>query len=439
MQLDRQPTVDRDLREAPNDITAEQAFLGSAMNGNGAIARSPWLEPEDFHEPVHGRIFTALRREVAAGRQASAGTIGHLFGSDQALIDLGGSGYVRRLEDAALTVINPLDYARVIKHLSRKRQLVAIADELREAAMDGGSGVDPVEIIGALRKRIEAATNDPTLIRSRGIQDVVDEIVRDLDQPAVRWSTGIPALDESLGGGVSEGYVIGIEARPKSFKTGTAHTLTVAAAAAGVPVHYFALEMGGSRLVRRMLGHVGRFNSASLKHRDATAMHLVLRAREAMPDCITIDDCPGLTFDRLRAAATQHVLQRGTKVFVLDYWQLVRPSGRVQNQAAFLDEVAQWCADHAKEHQATWLIAGQQNREGFTRGSDGLIMACDWHAVLHKHDVRFHDPRLGPVETIWMDVKHARDGIAEPIGTAEHAVLMIDPNGPHLAQIPGSA
>ena len=126
-------------------------------------------------------------------------------------------------------------------------------------------------------------------------------------------------------------------------------------------------------------------------------------------------DKPGLKFSRLRAEAAQQRMINGTRVFVLDYWQLVRPDGKVPNKADFMGEVADWCAEDAHEHGTTWIVLSQENRAGESLGSDGLARACDYLAQLHKHEQLFHGPGLDGVETLWWDVKFSRDGSSEPI------------------------
>ena len=221
-----------------------------------------------------------------------------------------------------------------------------------------------------------------------------------------------------------------------THNTGCAHSLLLTLARQAVPSAYFALEMGSGRLAKRMLGHIGGFNSAMFKHvddRTITRTVEATRALGALP--LWFVDCPGMKFARLRAAAAQLATAYGVRAFVLDYWQLVNPDQPTRNKADFLADVAQWCADHAHEHGTTWLICSQENRTGESYGSDGLVKACDWHAVLHKHEQKLH---LGEtqVETLWMDVKFARDGNGDSIGDEKNPVLYIDPRGPHLAELP---
>lgn len=438
----------------PSSIEAEQALVGSALVNNAVVERCPWLEASDFLEPVHGRIWGVIRDAVRLRNRVDPITLKRLFDHDPSLQDLDGAEYLARMARAADTIGNAVDYARHVKELSKRRELFAIADELRARALDPTERDDPASIMASYASRIEAVCLDETRPLAKHISEVIDGLEDRILNPPQMWRLGIPALDSSIGGetddglgaGVPEGYVIGFEARMKSFKSGCCHTALLALARNGVPSCYFALEMGSGRLAQRILGQVGGFNSAMFRFGDEQLLHRVRQAREMSRDgLMSLDeapmyfiDQPGLRFSRLRAAANQMMRHHGVRAFVLDYWQLVQPDERVTNKADFLAEVAQWCADHAHEHNTTWFLASQENRAGESYGSDGLAKACDWLAVLHKHEEKMHLHPTGAVETLWAEVKHARDSSGCNIGDEDRPVLYINMAGPHLAQLPGT-
>lgn len=429
------PGLTPDPIKPPSSIEAEQAILGSALVNNAVLDRCPWLEPGDFFEPVHGRIWQEMRDELNAGRRADAVTLKRFFDADGALAELDGGQYLTQLARFGEPISAAVSYAQHVKKLARLRELCAIGQEVSERA--SADDADDASVIWSnFATRLDRVLFDDSRPIAKAAREVCIDILECLEKPRQLWSTGIPALDASIGGGIQDGYVLGFEARPKNFKSGTAHSLLLALARQGVPSAYFALEMGSSRLAKRMLGHIGGFNSAMFKHVDEHTITRTVeasRALSALP--LWFVDCPGMKFSRLRATAAQLTAAYGVKAFVLDYWQLVNPDQPTRNKPDFLAEVAQWCADHAHEHGTTWLICSQENRTGESYGSDGLVKACDWHAVLHKHDQKFF---LGEnaVETLWMDVKYARDGSGDSIGDEKTPVLYIDPNGPHLAQLP---
>lgn len=420
----------------PKNIEAEVAILGSALVNNTVIDQCPWLEADDFFEPVHGRIWETMTQALAMGRKADPISIRRLFDTDQSLADMDGGAYLARLAHAADSIINAVEYAREVKDTARLREVFHIGEQLRQRAADPQMGNSASAIVGEFRAQLDALCVDATRPMAKHVSHVIEDIVARIESPPKIWSTGIPAIDKSIGGGIFEDYVIGIDARPKTFKTGVAHTLLLALASQRVPSCYFALEMGSSRLAQRMLGQIGKFNSAMFRYGGDSLKQRVLESRPMLDSLpLWFIDAPGLKFSRLRAEAAQQRMVNGVRVFVLDYWQLVQPDGKSQNKADFLGEVADWCAQDARRHKTTWIVLSQENRSGESLGSDGLGRACDYHAVLHKHDQLFHGPGLDGVETLWWDVKFSRDGSSKNIGSADSPVLYISKHGPHLAEI----
>jgi len=221
-----------------------------------------------------------------------------------------------------------------------------------------------------------------------------------------------------------------------THNTGVAHTLLLAMARQRIPSCYMALEMGSARLTQRMIGQLGKFNSAMFQYGGEQIRQRVTEARPMLDGLpLWFIDAPGMKFSRLKAEAAQQRMVNGVRVFVLDYWQLVCPDGKTGNKADFLGEVADWCARDAHEHGTTWIVLSQENRAGESLGSDGLARACDYLAQLHKHEQLFHGPGLDGVETLWWDVKFSRDGSGKNIGSADSPVLYISKHGPHLAEI----
>ena len=85
-------------REVPHNVEAEQALLGAILVNNEAGHRvMGFLEPQQFHEPVHGRIFEACQKLIERGQIATPVTLKSYFENDDALVDVGGAQYLARL------------------------------------------------------------------------------------------------------------------------------------------------------------------------------------------------------------------------------------------------------------------------------------------------------------------------------------------------------
>jgi replicative DNA helicase len=188
------------VRRQPHSIEAEQAVLGSALCNNAVLDRCPWLEPTDFFEPVHARIWAAMREARAKGELADALVLKRLFDADAALAELDGAGYLKRMAYAAETLFDAREHARLIKDLAKRRELIAIAEDLRERAFDPAEPEDPGGIVASCRPRLEALCLDETRPPAGHVSQVIDGLVREIEHPRPVWRTGVPALDTSLGG-----------------------------------------------------------------------------------------------------------------------------------------------------------------------------------------------------------------------------------------------
>jgi len=67
------PLLGLSHRLPPSNVQAEQALLGALLANNKAYERvSEFLAPENFADPVHGRIYQAIARRIEAGQLADA-------------------------------------------------------------------------------------------------------------------------------------------------------------------------------------------------------------------------------------------------------------------------------------------------------------------------------------------------------------------------------
>lgn len=121
------------------NVEAEQAFLGAVLLDNsipGSLVDGP--KPEDFFEPVHGRIYERALGLLESQRTANPVTLRRYFETDQAIAELGGPVYLMRLTEGAQGLLAPRELADMIVGDARARRL---ADALR-AGLDAASQPD---------------------------------------------------------------------------------------------------------------------------------------------------------------------------------------------------------------------------------------------------------------------------------------------------------
>ncbi|MFM7302331.1 MAG: DnaB-like helicase N-terminal domain-containing protein, partial [Alphaproteobacteria bacterium] len=130
-------------RIPPSNLAAEQALLGALLANNKAFERvGEYLAPEHFADPVHGRIFHAIKRRVEAGQLADAVTLRAEFEHSGLLDEVGGPAYLAQLLSAMVGVINAGEYGQVIYDAWLRRQLVDLGEVLVNRAFGAEAELD---------------------------------------------------------------------------------------------------------------------------------------------------------------------------------------------------------------------------------------------------------------------------------------------------------
>jgi RecA-family ATPase len=134
--MDYAPEVNAGL---PHSLEAEQALLGSILVNNAGvdIARRV-IQPDDFIEPVHSRIYAEILRRVDDPEHEQVGpqAIMHLFRDDPALEEVEGPRYLVRLAEAASPIVNVRPYAETIADCAARRVVAETGQAIYRSAAD---------------------------------------------------------------------------------------------------------------------------------------------------------------------------------------------------------------------------------------------------------------------------------------------------------------
>lgn len=115
----------------------EQALIGGLLADNRMLTRvGDMIAPALFADPLHGRIYEAIRDRIDRGETANFLTLRAAFEDDAALVRAGGARYLARLENAVVATFQLADYAEILRDLWRRRELLLAAHEAGEIATD---------------------------------------------------------------------------------------------------------------------------------------------------------------------------------------------------------------------------------------------------------------------------------------------------------------
>lgn len=380
----------------PLSYEAEYAFLGAVLLANRAIDRPrEFLLPSHFAEPLHGRIYQACLDLLAAGKILNAITLKVALGEDPDLDRLGGNAFLARLVGGAATVINALDYARLIYSTYMRREIIWVGEQMIAEAFNP-EGVDEeliVEKIGAqiaaLNQQLALATGKkkPGLKPPRVYVGEALELARVAqmrlpgDVPGI--ATGLSEFDRRVGG-LMPGDMMILGGRPSMGKSSLgitiAHNVAKRLQSGGTRQHvlFFSPEMSGAQIGARLLGfgaHVSQMSQRTGPISSDQMRDLEEEADRLAEINLWVDDAPIRFVDQLSQRARDYARNAPVGLIVVDYLQLI---GGIQNRAV------------RQENRATELAGISTALKGLAKELDAALIGLSQlsRAVEQREDKR---------------------------------------------------
>ncbi|MGI5493865.1 replicative DNA helicase [Microtetraspora malaysiensis] len=424
-------------RAEPHNIEAEQSILGGLLIGQARHVdeAAAIVQPGDFYRPGHRDVFETILGLHRDGERADPVTV-----LDRLTKNGGASGvdgaYLHTLMSTVPTPENITYYARIVKGLAVKRNLIAVGSQVVRFGYSGDPD-DVDELVGeAVRKLTEQdASDDEAAPVGEGMIATLDWL------ESGKGSDGrvpLPYRDlDKLLGGLKPGQMAIIGARPAVGKSVVA--LDVArhvAVKAGLPVYLASLEMSKHELNLRLLAAEAKVNLHTLQDEEEEVTsaqwdRLNPAFARISESPLFIDDEPNVTVDRLRAQL-RRMARRATgpaRLVVVDYLQLMRsPNGgrrTPENRQVEVSEMSRNLKLLAREFGVPVVVLSQLNRGvemradkrpqiSDLRESGSLEQDADVVILLHRDD----DPETGRPGEMDLIVGKNRNG---PTGTVSVA------------------
>jgi replicative DNA helicase len=370
-------------RTPPHNLEAEQALLGAILVNNIAHERvSDFLSPDDFYDPIHGRIYAAATTMINRGQIADPKTLRGLFENEPALAPLGGAQYLADLAASVVTIINAEDYGQLIHDLFLRRQLIRLGEDVVNDAYRQELDTPATGQIEKAESRLFELAQTGEM--DRGFVSLAKALtvsIRDAEEAFKRDShitgvtTGLRDLDRKMGGFQRSDLII-LAGRPSMGKTALATNIAYNAARAfaestggqGAGVAFFSLEMSSDQLATRLLGQVSRVPSDKIRRGEIQGddfTKFLEAAKDMSRAPLYIDDTPGLTVAGLRTRARRlKRTQPNLGMIVIDYLQLLQGSrsGGSENRVQEVSEITRGLKGLAKELQVPVVALSQLSR-----------------------------------------------------------------------------
>jgi replicative DNA helicase len=382
------PLMGLSQRLPPANLQAEQALLGALLANNRAYERvSEFLAPEHFADPVHGRIYTAIRRRLDAGHLADAVTLRGELEHSGILDEVGGTAYLAQLLSAMVGIINAGEYGRAIHDAWLRRQLIEIGETVVNNAFGANTELDGTAQVEAAEQSlfdlaVKGGSEQAMMVFEAALKQAIDGAERAFKRSGgvSGLSTGLRDLDKRTGGLHPSDLVI-IAGRPGMGKTALATKIAYGAAQALLAdarrddpaavarsaVAVFSLEMSAEQLATRLLAEEARISGDRIRRgdigqRDFDRFVEVSREMAGLP--LHIDDTAAITLSALRTRCRRLKRTSGLSLVMIDYLQLMRPAAgtRPENRVLEISMITQGLKAIAKELEVPVIALSQLSR-----------------------------------------------------------------------------
>jgi replicative DNA helicase len=371
------PRAQADL--PPVNIEAEQCILGIVLYDNRAFSEVDGiLQPRDFHEPFHQRAWKTIGDLIRVGRLAEPVILRDFFCIDPAFEALGGMGYLADLVDRAPPSANAPEYARAVRSMALRRDVIRIAQGIAQRARDEATA-DGADLMADMERELLAVRSGKSDLQLRTWRDVSAEIVYGLDRPDDRplIQCGLDKIDNAVGG-FERGDLVVIGARPSMGKSALAGCMALNVALQGLGVVELNGEMTTVQMGRRHLTDWAfrQYADEGPMYRDIKRKvltdgqkQILRRVDEDLQHLpLAMLKRTGLTLGRMRAMLRrQKMLWEAAGIrmsmVVIDHVGLVRPDdlgrGRTEDQTL----VSASLKEMAEELDVVMLALAQLNRK----------------------------------------------------------------------------
>ena len=236
-----------EVRSLPQSIDAERAVLGGLMLDDERIAElQEVVDAEDFYRESHQKLYRLMVEMNARGEPVELVSVVEAITKDGGEGSYGGVAYVSSLSDQIPSTQNLAYYAGLIRERAVARRLVEKSREITEKVMSGEH--DLQQVLDFAESSIFQVTQERKARDWNRLSEVVDDEFIRIQQLSERSgdvtgiTTGFTDLDNKLAGLQRTDLII-LAARPAMGKTALALNLARNAAASGVGVGMFSLEM----------------------------------------------------------------------------------------------------------------------------------------------------------------------------------------------------
>jgi replicative DNA helicase len=329
------------------------------------------LRPEDFYREQHRIVYRAMRDLYDQSEPIDSLTVAERLRQAGTLEEAGGEAGIHALAGAVPAAGNVRHYAQIVKDNALMRRLITTTYEIQASV--ARHDAPPRDLVEQAERAMLEVAHDDRQKDFRWIHDILDAELDKLHSLSKEGTaiTGTPSgfkdLDE-LTGGFQKGNLIVIAARPSMGKSALVTNIAeYVAVEANLPVALFSLEMSETELAQRFIASQARIKGEELRKGRVAAgkWPKILEASRKLADApLFVDDSSDVSLLEVRAKARRLHQSKpgGLGLVIVDYLQLMRPDGRIENRVEQVGQISRGLKILARELDVPVIALSQLNR-----------------------------------------------------------------------------
>lgn len=346
------------------NIQAEQVLIGALiMQNNRFDLISDKLKPEHFFVHQYKLVYTEICRQLNKGQSVDVFTINDAL--KDGVIDLKSLNELAQYAPANGSVTR---YAQIIIDRSKDRDLLEVSSTISDLASDHQTPINErIELAQSqLAKLIDESPRDEWVDAYAGMLEHTALLEARSDGKIKAMGTGLSDIDDYLDGGLREGGLYILAARPSMGKTAMAMTMGLNMAEQ-YSVGFISMEMPHSELRDRQIAMLGRVPLSYVARPNKGTGLDWGRVDEGIQKARQLNffasDQSGLNINQVRSKARNLKRVRGLNVLIVDYLGLMSGLDTKQQRAYQLEEITRGLKTLAKELNIAIVCLAQVSRK----------------------------------------------------------------------------
>jgi replicative DNA helicase len=322
------------------------------------------LKPNDFYLPAHKKIFEAMEilnsKDLPIDEEFIRKQVDSKEVDDSIIVEI--------LSANAIT--NTLAYAKEIKDASVKRELIALATDIKKVTIE--DELPATEAVDFVQNSLYKITTDSASSELKNMAQITQDTLLHIQEMKKRGNayligetTGFDSLDRKTTG-FNNGDLVIIAARPAMGKTSFVLNTTLQNVERGAGVIFFSLEMPAEQLMIRLISAKTKIPLQNVRKGDLDDKQwsTVTQAFEDLNNKkLFVDDGGSVNINQLRARVRKIAgnPENNIKMIVIDYLQLMQGTGG-KDRHLEVSEISRGLKMLAREMEVPILALSQLNR-----------------------------------------------------------------------------